>query len=70
MTWEILKMSFLDILFPHKKIQAKVDDLINLRQGGMSVNEYSLKFIKMPKYSFSLVSNARDEIRCYGTGVS
>ena len=58
-------MSFLDILFPNKKIEAKVEDLINLRQGGMSVKEYSLMFMKISKYASSLVSNARDEIRRY-----
>ena len=45
-------------------------EFINLRQGGMSVKEYSLKFIKMSKYASSLVSNARDEISHYVTGVS
>ena len=45
-------------------------EFINLRQGGMSVKEYSLKFIKMSKYASSLVSNARDEISHYVMCVS
>ena len=36
----------------------------------MSVKKYSLRFINLSKYASSLVSNARDEISCYVTGVS
>ena len=31
--------------------------------------KYSLKFIKLSKYASSLVSNAKDEINCYVTGM-
>ena len=70
MTWETFKKSFLNIFFPGEQREAKVEEFINLHQGGISVKEYSLKFIKLCKYASALVSNARDEIRCYGTGVS
>ena len=43
---------------------------INLRQGGMSFLEYSLKFTKLSKYAFSLMSNLRDEMNHFVTGVS
>lgn len=35
----------------------------------MSVKEYSFKFIKLSTYSSSFVSNARDEMSHYVTGV-
>ena len=35
----------------------------------MSVKEYSLNFIKLSKYAFSLVYNARDEMSLYVTGI-
>ena len=35
----------------------------------MCVNEYSLKFIKLSKYASSLISNAKDEMTHYVTGV-
>ena len=35
-------------------------EFIKLRQGGMSVLEYSLKFTKLSKYDISLVSDFRD----------
>ena len=45
-------------------------EFINLRQGGMSVKDYSLKLIKFSKYVSSFVSNGRDEMSRYVTGVS
>ena len=52
MTWEILIKAFLDIFFQRIQSEAKVEDLFNLCQRGMSVKEYSLKFIKLSKYAF------------------
>ena len=49
--------------------ETKVKEFINLRQGDMSVKGYSLKFIKLSKYTSSLVSNSRDEMSRYVTGV-
>jgi len=39
-------------------------------QGGMSVQEYSLKFTNLSKYAPSLVSNPRDEMSRFVMGVS
>ena len=36
----------------------------------MLVKKYSLKFVKLSKYASSLVSNSKDEIRRFMTGVS
>ena len=69
MTWEIFKKAFLDRFFPREQREAKVEDFINLRQGGRSIMEYFVKFIKPSKYASFLVSNARDEMSCYVTGM-
>ena len=53
-----------------EKRESKVVVLINLRQGGMSVLDYSLKFTKLSKYTPFLVSNPRDEMSRFVTGVS
>ena len=45
-------------------------DLINLRQGGKSVHEYSLEFIKLSKYAPSLVSDPRDQMSHFVMGES
>ena len=67
---EIFKKVFLDRLFPREMREAKVVEFINLRQGGMSVHEYSLKFTKLSKYVISLVSGLRHEMSIFVMRVS
>ncbi|XP_049378068.1 uncharacterized protein LOC125842807 [Solanum stenotomum] len=68
--WEVFKKAFLDKFFPREKREAKVEEFINLCKGGMSVQEYSLKFTMFSKYTPSLVSNLRDEMSQFVTSVS
>lgn len=56
-SWELLRRTFHDRFFPREKRYEKVEDLIKLCQGGMIVQEYSLKFIKFSKYASLLMSN-------------
>ena len=49
--------------------EEKVTELINLRQAGKSVHEYSLEFIELSKYALSLVSDPRDQISRFVIGV-
>ena len=53
MTWEIFRKTFPDRFFPKEKRDAKIEEFINLNQWGMSVKQYSLKFIKLSKYASS-----------------
>ena len=62
LTWEIFKVGFLDLFFPRDMNEEKVVEFINLRQGGQSVHEYPLEFIKLSKCAPSLVSNPRDQM--------
>lgn len=66
----IFKRVFLDRLFPREKREAKAEEFINLRLGGMSVLDYSLKFTKLFKYAFSLVSSPMDEMSHFLIGMS
>ncbi|XP_049381296.1 uncharacterized protein LOC125845822 [Solanum stenotomum] len=68
--WEEFKRAFLSKYFPCEKREVKVEEFINLRQGTMSVEEYSLKFTLLSKYAPSLVSNPRDEMSRFVTGES
>ena len=61
-SWEVFRREFLDRFFLREKREAKMEEFINLLQGGMSVQEYSLKFIKFSKYASPLVSNPRYEM--------
>ena len=47
-----------------------MNEFINIHQGEKSVHEYSLEFIKLSKYAPSLVSDPRDQMRHFVTGVS
>ncbi|XP_015072521.1 uncharacterized protein LOC107016621 [Solanum pennellii] len=69
-TWDVLKSTLLERFFPREQREAKVEEFINLRQGGMLVKEYSLKFVKISKYDSSLVSSSRDKMSRFVTGVS
>ena len=37
-------------VLPREMWEAKVDEFINLKQGSMTVREYSLKFTKLSRY--------------------
>ena len=45
-------------------------EFINICQGGKSVHEYSLEFIKLSNYCSSLVYDPRDQMSCFVMGVS
>ena len=66
--WEEFKEVFLYKCFLREMSEVKVDEFINLKQGNMSFEEYSLKFSKSSKYSPSLLSNPRDEISHFVMG--
>ncbi|XP_049410628.1 uncharacterized protein LOC125873823 [Solanum stenotomum] len=66
--WEVFKSAFLDRFFPRELGKAKVEEFINLRQGGMSVQEYTLKFTQLFKYALAFVANSRDMMSGYLMG--
>ncbi|KAH0644862.1 hypothetical protein KY284_032746 [Solanum tuberosum] len=68
--WEVFKKTFLDRFFPQEKREANVEEFINLCQGGMSVEEYSLKFTELSKYAPAMVADPRDEMNRFVMGVS
>ena len=47
----------------------KVEEFLNLKQGSMTVWEYSLMFVKSSRYVTSLVSNNRDKMSRFLTGI-
>lgn len=48
--WEEFKEAFLPKYFPHERREVKVQQFINLNQGNMIVEEYSLKFSMLFRY--------------------
>ena len=67
--WELFKIAFLERFFPREIREAKVKEFINLQQGSMTVKEYSLKFVKLSRYTTSLVSNSRDKMSRFLTWI-
>ena len=68
--WEMSILPFLDRFFPRELRESKVDEFFNLHQGGMSVQEYFVKFTQLLKYALSLVADSKDMMRRYLTGMS
>ena len=66
----MFRRTFLDSHFPRERREAKGDEFFNLRQGGMSVQDYSMMFTKLFKYDPSLVSNSWEEISRFVADVS
>ncbi|XP_015086976.1 uncharacterized protein LOC107030091 [Solanum pennellii] len=64
-TWGIFKKAFLDQFFPRLMREAKVSKFINLRQVGMSMLEYSMKFTQLSKFAPSMVFDPRDEMNLF-----
>ncbi|XP_069152666.1 uncharacterized protein [Solanum lycopersicum] len=69
-TWELFKTAFLERFFPRQIKEAKVEEFINLKQGSMTVREYSLKFVKLSRYATPLVSTSREEMSRFLTGIN
>ncbi|XP_019066964.2 uncharacterized protein [Solanum lycopersicum] len=69
-TWELFKITFLERFFPREMKEAEVEEFINLKQGSMTVKEYSLKFVKLYRYATSLVSNSWDEMSRFLTEIN
>ncbi|XP_069155812.1 uncharacterized protein [Solanum lycopersicum] len=69
-TWELFKTTFLERFFPREMKEAKVEEFINLKQGSMTVREYSLKFVKLSRYATPLVSTSREEMSRFFTGIN
>ena len=68
--WEEFKEAFIGNYFPRERSEVNIKDFINLKQGNVSVEEYSLKFTMLSTYAPSLVSNPRDEMSRFVTGVA
>ncbi|XP_004244846.1 uncharacterized protein [Solanum lycopersicum] len=57
--WELFKTVFLERFFPREIREAKVEEFINVKQGSMTVKEYSLKFVKLSMIAEDLKEECR-----------
>ena len=63
-TWEVFKNRFLEKYFPQDLRQAKEREFLNLKQGNMSVGEYTAKFETLSKYSRYYQLHPDESWRC------
>ena len=56
--------------FPRERREINVEEFININQGKMSIEEFHLEFSTFSRYAPSLVSNPRDEMSHFVTGVA
>ena len=68
--WEEFKKAFLYRFFSLEWREKNMVELMNLRRGGMSVQEYSLKFTQLSKYTPTMVANPRTRMNRFVIGVS
>ena len=64
-TWKEFKEAFLDHYLPFEIRQARADQFLNLRQGNMSVREYSLRFNSLSRYAPNVVATMDDRVHQY-----
>ena len=60
--------TFLDRFFPLELREIKMQEFINLRQWGVRVKEYSLKFTQLSKHAPTIVANSRSKISKFSWG--
>ncbi|XP_070036899.1 uncharacterized protein [Nicotiana tomentosiformis] len=67
---ENLLDAFLDQYLSREIRQARVDQFLALKQGNMSVREYSLHFDSLARYAPSIVDTIRDKIHRFIVGLT
>ena len=68
-TWGEFKRAFLDHYFPMELREAKMREFLNLKQGGMSVRDYALRFSKLSKYAPSMMEDPRVKMGQFVSGL-
>jgi len=68
-TWEDFKMAFLDHYFPLELREVKMREFLNLKQDGMSVREYALRFSKLSKYAPTMMNDSRTTMGQFVSGL-
>ena len=68
-TWDNFAEAFIDHYLPREIRDGRVDQFLNLRQGGMSVQEYGLRFDSLARYAPAFVDTMHDRVRRFVGGL-
>ncbi|XP_059290859.1 uncharacterized protein LOC132044383 [Lycium ferocissimum] len=67
--WSEFTRAFLDHYLPAEVCRARADEFLLFRQNNMSVQEYSLKFNSLSRYTPTLVAEMEDRVHRFVTGL-
>jgi hypothetical protein len=62
-SWEVFKHEFNRHFFPRVVQEAKAQEFLNLVQGGMSVIEYTAKFLQLSRFGLYLIPIEEKKVR-------
>ena len=68
--WDSFKTVFLDRLLPLELGDRKMQEFINLRQGGMNAKKYNLKFTQLSQHAPTMVWYSRAKLNKFFLGIS
>ncbi|XP_047263628.1 uncharacterized protein LOC124896136 [Capsicum annuum] len=68
--WDEFVEAFLDRFFPMELREAKEKEFINVKQGKMSIQEYTLNFNQLARYTPEMTSSKRARRRKFASGLS
>lgn len=68
--WDGFSNAFFDHFFSQELREAKVEKFINLKQGRMTVKEYTLKFHQLSRYAFDLAADIIRRMRKFAIGLN
>lgn len=69
-TWECCTGAFFDKFLPRQQMESKAQELMNFRQGSISVQEYGLNFTQLSMYAPYIVAYSRAQMSQFLFGVS
>ncbi|XP_070045376.1 uncharacterized protein [Nicotiana tomentosiformis] len=68
--WENFSDAFLDQYLPQEIRQARVDHFLALKQGNMSVREYSQRLDSLARYAPSIVATMQERVHKFIAGLA
>ncbi|XP_073130844.1 uncharacterized protein [Henckelia pumila] len=69
-TWEEFRTAFHKLYFPPALRQAKASELLSLRQGSMSIDEYRLKFFELLPYCPQIADSTEAKYNLFLQGLN
>jgi hypothetical protein len=69
-SWDLSKQEFNQHFFPQVVQEEKVREFLDLVQGGMTVIEYTKKFLQLSRFGMYLILNEEKKVKKFEIGLS